>query len=149
MLWSICFGCFGSLGLGHVHVHIIVRTVHTFAVFSKRKKLRRIHQRCQWPNVVLHTFHFLHSCLIRHLPSVKFSELMCLCDRFSIVLASCVSHSEVFFQNSSIFFRILWSYQKSKLILQINNFRGDLSHISAETATLVLYACLMIHWLII
>ena len=45
--------------------------------------------------------------------------------------------SEVFFQIKYFIFWILWSYKYIFLIIKINNFRGDLSDISAKTATLV------------
>ena len=48
-----------------------------------------------------------------------------------------VSDSEVFFKIKLIDFWILWSDKTYFLIVKINNFRGDLSSISAKKATLV------------
>ena len=41
-----------------------------------------------------------------------------------------------FFNNKQLLFWILWSYEYFFVIMKINNFRGDLSNISAKTATL-------------
>ena len=116
--------------------HLIVLSVSEFAARAVNSSYLECHD-TKWPDV--HCGRYLHSPapVWQGGRGKSVHDLGCSVVDAHTERAHSPCTSEVFFKINLLIFWVLWSYKYFfYIIIIINNFRGDLSDISAKTASL-------------